>query len=134
MRAQVDKEKKELALKSQKYMEELKAKEETVQKHIRRNINMILPDNFDKKFAELKGYMFPGLKTPGEEGYDPAKDIITETTLNLENVGIVVETIFRKAQNEKQYCTFYGDLCEQIIRVELSLRGQKATVKAIKNS
>ena len=30
MRAQVDKEKKELALKSQKYMEELKAKEETV--------------------------------------------------------------------------------------------------------
>jgi hypothetical protein len=78
--------------------------------------------------------MFPGLKTQNEEGHDKTKDTITETTLNQENLGIVVETIFRKAQNEKQYCTFYGDLCEQIIRVELGLRGQKATVKAIKNS
>lgn len=78
-------------------MEELKGKEETVQKQIRRIVNLILPDNFDKKFAELRSLMFPGLKIPGEEGYDPTKDIITESSLNQENLNIVVETIFRKA-------------------------------------
>ena len=38
---------------------------------------------------------------------------------------MVVESIFRKAQNEKEYCTFYGDLCEKIIRLELNLRGKE---------
>lgn len=52
-----------------------------------------------------------------------------------ENLKIVVETIFRKAQNEKEYCTFYGDLCEKIIRLEINLKGhQKVTVKTIRDS
>jgi hypothetical protein len=47
---------------------------------------------------------------------------------------VVVERIFKKAQNEKEYCIFYGELCEKIIRLELQLQGLKATVKNIKNS
>ena len=47
---------------------------------------------------------------------------------------MVVETIFRKAQNEKQYCDFYGDLCEKIIRLELGLRGLSTIKKNIRNS
>lgn len=47
---------------------------------------------------------------------------------------VVVETIFRKAQNEREYCLFYGDLCEKIIRLELNLRGLQARIKTIKES
>lgn len=47
---------------------------------------------------------------------------------------VVVDRIFKKAQNEKEYCIFYGDLCEKIIRLELQLQGLKSTVKNIKNS
>lgn len=54
--------------------------------------------------------------------------------MNDENMNIVVETIFRKAQNEKEYCNFYGDLCEKMIRLELNLRGQEAKTSTIKNS
>jgi hypothetical protein len=35
----------------------------------------------------------------------------------------VVQTVFRKAQNEKEYVSFYGELCEKIIKLELALRG-----------
>jgi hypothetical protein len=77
--------------------------------------------------------MFGDLKAKDEEGYDPTKDLLTEA-LNEDNMSIVVETIFRKAQNEKEYCTFYGDLCERIIRLELSLRGLEAKQRTIKLS
>ena len=47
---------------------------------------------------------------------------------------LVVESIFRKAQNEKEYCTFYGDLCEKIIRLELNLRGKEEKRNNLKYS
>lgn len=47
---------------------------------------------------------------------------------------MVVETIFRKAQTEKQYCVFYGELCEKIISLELLLRGLGLTKKDAKSS
>lgn len=56
--------------------------------------------------------MFPGMKLPGEEGYEKEKDTLTEGAMSDENMSLIVETIFRKAQKEKQYCIFYGDLCE----------------------
>lgn len=40
--------------------------------------------------------MFGDLKASNEEGYDPAKDLLTEA-LNEDNMNLVVETIFRKA-------------------------------------
>lgn len=36
----------------------------------------------------------------------------------------VVDSIFRKAQNEKEYCNFYGELCENLIKLELKLKGE----------
>lgn len=39
--------------------------------------------------------------------------------MNEENLTNVVDVIFRKAQNEKDYCSFYGELVEKLIRLEL---------------
>jgi hypothetical protein len=46
----------------------------------------------------------------------------------------LVETVFRKAQNEADYCIFYGELCEQFTKLELSLRGLATKVKTLKHS
>ncbi len=96
--------------------------------------------------------MFQDLKAPEEPGYDPKVHVLlTDEILNQSNkslhdedqpkeeekktlLEIVVDTIFRKAQNEKEYCVFYGDLCEKIIRLELKLRGLGLTKKDAKSS
>ena len=46
----------------------------------------------------------------------------------------IVELVFKKAQNEKEYCVFYGDFCERMIRLELSLKCIKNTMKNLKYS
>lgn len=78
--------------------------------------------------------MFGDHKLPDEEGYNEEIDTLTDDKVSTENLQIIVETIFRKAQNEKEYCIFYGDLCEKIIKLELNLQKLKATTKNIKNS
>jgi type III secretory pathway component EscV len=65
--------------------------------------------------------MFGDHKLPEEEGYNESVDTLTEDKISNQNLQIIVETIFRKAQNEKDYCILYGDLCEKIIRLELNL-------------
>lgn len=67
--------------------------------------------------------MYGNLKYADEEGYDPKKDLPLAGIQNEESLKAIVENIFKKAQNEKEYCSFYGDLCERIIRLELNLRG-----------
>ena len=102
---------------------------------IRLIVNVITPDNLEKKFVELRGFMFGERRLQTEEGYNPETDMLTEGSLSDENMNIIVETIFRKAQNEKEYCTFYGDLCERIIRLEINFHGHmKVTTKNIKAS
>lgn len=59
---------------------------------------MITPDNFDKKLEELRVFMFGDHKLPEEEGYNESEDTLTEDKVNNENLQIIVETIFRKAQ------------------------------------
>lgn len=59
-------------------------------------VNVITPDNFEKKFEELRKLMFGERKTKEEEGYDEANDKLNEQ-VNEENMKVVVETIFRKA-------------------------------------
>lgn len=55
--------------------------------------------------------------------------------LDSENMAIVVDTIFRKAQNEKEYIILYGDLCERLTRFELCFKGnKKMTRNALKES
>ena len=86
--------------------------------NIRLIVNLLTPDNLDKKFGELRGYMFGSLKLPDEAGYNKEIDIMAENGMNDENLKIVVSQIFKKAQNEKEYCVFYIDLCDKIIRLE----------------
>ncbi len=75
------------------------------------------------------------MKFAGETGYNKeSHPILSDENLSDENLQIVVKTIFRKAQTEKQYCVFYGDLCEKIIRLELQLRNLSSTKKYIKHS
>jgi hypothetical protein len=105
---------------SKQVIEKAKSDKNTSQK-IRLIVNVITPDNFDKKFEELRVFMFGDHKLPEEEGYNESVDTLTEDKVSNENLQIIVETVFRKAQNEREYCIFYGDLCERIIKLELNL-------------
>ena len=67
--------------------------------------------------------MFGELKTPDEEDFNLELNQEAIKNMSSENLEIIVETIFRKAQNEKEYCTFYGNLCDNIITLELKLQG-----------
>lgn len=124
--------KKELIKKSEETKHKVK-QEMTVDNKIKLITNQITPDNFDKKFHELRQLMFGDMKVPGEAGYDRERDRLTQN-LNVQNMNMIVQTIFKKAQNEKQYCQFYGDLCERLIRLELTLKDKKLTVANLKQS
>jgi hypothetical protein len=78
--------------------------------------------------------MFGDVKHKNESGYNAEIDLPIQGILNAESMKTVVESIFRKAQNEKEYCSFYGDLCERIIRLELQLRGLDLVWKNLKLS
>jgi hypothetical protein len=94
-------------------------------------LNVIAPDNFQRKFAELRGFLFKGLKTQEEceeEGIDYNEDehkIIEGKDDQIDEVILdtIVQNIFRKAQLEKEYTIFYGMICEDTIKLELLLRG-----------
>jgi len=45
-----------------------------------------------------------------------------------------VSNIFRKAQNEMEFIIFYGKLCEEMMKLELKLRGHGVTKSRMKNS
>jgi len=57
--------------------------------------NVITPDNFEKKFKELRHHTFGDLKLPTEKGFDPNVDRLTE--VSQENLDLIVERIFSKA-------------------------------------
>ena len=65
--------------------------------------------------------MFGDHKLPEEEGYDEKEDTLNKDKVSIENLQIIVESIFRKALNDRLYCIFYGELCEKIIILELKL-------------
>jgi hypothetical protein len=77
---------KKLFEESKKIIEKAKSDKNTQQK-IRLIVNVITPDNFEKKFDELRGYMFGELKTPNEEGYDKEMHpLLTDEILSEENL------------------------------------------------
>ena len=85
---------------------------------------MIAPDNAEKKFGELREYLFGDLKTKDDcfnEGIDYNEEIhkLNEGLINVEILNIIVSNIFRKAIREKEYCIFYGELCEKMMKMEL---------------
>lgn len=116
-RAEADEFKKKLQEESKQKLEKVRAEKNVIQQ-IRLMVNVITPDNFEKKFSELRKMIFGDLKIPGEEGYSQHSQLLTEK-LNEENMKIVVEIIFGKAQNERSYMTFYGELCEKMTKIEL---------------
>ena len=68
------------------------------------------------------------------KNYDESTKLTLET-MNLEILTAVVENIFRKAQLEKEYCIFYGKICEKMIKLELSLCDiEKLTSSTMKQS
>ena len=110
-----------------------------VEQKIRLIMNVISPDNFDKKLNELRGFMFEGFKTKEEcededIEYVLAEHQLHEENLNLKMLEMVVENIFRKASIEKEYVIFYGNLCEKLIKLELDLRGLQFKRTDLRNS
>ena len=59
---------------------------------------------------------------------------MTDDKIKPDILETIVQNIFRKAQLEKEYTIFYGDLCERMIKLELSLRGEKQSMSTMKNS
>jgi hypothetical protein len=43
---------------------------------------VITPDNFDKKFEELRVFMFGDHKLPDEEGYNESVDTLSEDKIS----------------------------------------------------
>jgi hypothetical protein len=50
-----------------------------------------------------------------------------------QKLGIVVHTIFRKAQTEHTYSNFYCKLCSTIVKIELQSKGKKAIPSNLKH-
>lgn len=48
--------------------------DKNAEQQIRLICNLITPDNFDKKFGELRQHIFGSKKLPLEKGYDPVVD------------------------------------------------------------
>ena len=95
-------------------------KEKDNSQNVRLWLNQISPDNYDKKQSELRALMFGDRKTKDEPGFD---DQPKEFEVEEEKQVLVVRTIFRKAQTEHSYASFYAKLCGQIVRLELELKG-----------
>tara|TARA_B110000285_G_C15133671_1_gene625381 strand:+ start:1599 stop:2249 length:651 start_codon:yes stop_codon:yes gene_type:complete len=131
-------EKNKLKLIAQKNHENAK-KDKNENQKIRLNLNIIAPDNYTKKFAELRGYLFPGLKMRSEckeEGidYNEEEHKLLDGNINEEILKTIVDNIFRKAQIEKEFTIFYGKLCEELTTLEINLRDEAKKLSNMKNS
>lgn len=90
-------------------------------------LNIISPENSVKKMRELRQFLFPDFKTKSEAfdeevEYNEEEHKLTDDNLDNETLDTIVKNIFRKAQEEKLFCIFYGQVCEELIHLELSLR------------
>ena len=98
---------------------------------IRLCLNQIAPNNFEKKVGELRAMLIGDAKLLAEDGFDEQATALLEEEGKLviddEKLGIVVHTIFRKAQTEHLFSNFYCKLCSTIVRIELQWKGKKAT-------
>jgi methionine synthase I (cobalamin-dependent) len=99
-------------------------------------LNVIAPDNYTKKFKELREYLFGDKKSENEffdegteESYNRDLHALKDEDIDSDLLETIVQNIFRKAQLEKEYCIFYGTLCEDIIKLETGLRGLEIKVR-----
>jgi len=73
---------------------------------VRLILNQITQDNVDLKISQLREMLIGDRKLLSEEGFDPEQ--AKGFSINDEILDIVVQTIFRKAQNEHKYSQFYS--------------------------
>lgn len=69
--------------------------EKNTMQQIRLICNVLAPDNFEKKFTELRGYIFGDVKTMDEKGYDKNQQPFSE--IDQSSLDLIVERIFAKA-------------------------------------
>lgn len=84
-RGQADELRKKLAEESKRVIEKTKS-DKNVHQKIRLIVNLITPDNFERKFEELRVFMFGDHKLSTEEGYDPEVDTLTDVKVSDENL------------------------------------------------
>jgi len=126
-------EKAKLREKAKAMYEKVSQSKNEVQK-IRLNLNLITPENYDKKFGELRNFLFGEILTQEEALDADQKWEELGDNVNDEILTTIVQNIFRKAQVEKEYIIFYGDLCERMIKLELNLRGLNHSIQNMKVS
>ena len=82
-------------------------------------MGIIEPDNYVEVMGELRTRIFGDRKAKGEPGYveDPKFEV------DPAKMNILVETIFREVQTDHCKANFYAELCAQIIRLELIMKG-----------
>lgn len=100
---------------------------------------MIAPDNLERKFMELRNFLFPGLKTRTEAfednvEYSEETHKLLDDVINPEMLDIIVKSVFKKAIREKSYCIFYGELCEKMMKLELNLMDLDIKIGNMKHS
>ena len=75
--------------------------------------------------------MFKDFKTQDEcleEEIEYSEDINKlkcDDQIDIQLLDTIVQNIFRKAQDEKEFIIVYGELCEKLIKLELDLKGEK---------
>lgn len=127
-RQQEDEEQKKLRQQAQKMKTKMAQPKDLAQK-IRLVMNLIAPDTFDKKEAEIKELMFKS-EAQTEESKGEGS-----LALDQENLSQIVQTLFRKAQAEKDYGRMYAQLCQNLTKLELEKLGEpKVTKKSIVKS
>lgn len=92
-----------LKLKQQaaQFKQKISSDKNTEQK-IRLILNVISPDNMDKKLDELRGYLMPGFKSKAEckaagETFNEATHKLTNENLDEDMVSVAVSNLVRKA-------------------------------------
>lgn len=109
---------------------------------VRLILNVIAPDNKEKKMRELRAILFGDLKTKDEcedeeiEYNEEEHKLIGEGEGKVDQTILetIVQNIIRKAQVEKEYCIFYGEICQEEIQLELALRGEANKRENMKQS
>ena len=83
--------------------------------------------------------MFPDFKTKKEAfeeeiEYNEEEHKLTDENLDAATLEHFVKYLFKKALEVKFFCIFYGQMCEELINLELNLRDMEQSRANLKHS
>lgn len=78
-------------------MLEMARSEKDQNQQVRLNLNQITPDNYNKKYSELRTLLIGDRAVLGEKDFDADAVDVAEFMIDEEKLDTVVSTIFRKA-------------------------------------